>query len=244
VRLSPDEWIFWQSGFVKLNATIVFTWILMLAMALGSALVTRRLSHGRTISRWQSLLEIVVTTMQTQIQEVGLQQPRKYLVFLGTLFLFVAGSSLCTVIPGFEPPTGSLSTTAALAACVFVAVPVFGVAEQGLGRFLRTYIEPTVVMLPFNLISELSRTLALAVRLFGNMMSGAMIVAILLTITPFVFPVVMTVLGLLTGLVQAYIFSILAAVYIAAATRARPAAAAPTATATTTPPAAIDPPSP
>jgi F-type H+-transporting ATPase subunit a len=244
VRLSPDEWIFWQSGFVKLNATIVFTWILMVAMALGSALVTRRLSHGRTISRWQSLLEIVVTTMQTQIQEVGLQQPRKYLVFLGTLFLFVAGSSLCTVIPGFEPPTGSLSTTAALAACVFVAVPVFGVAEQGLGRFLRTYIEPTVVMLPFNLISELSRTLALAVRLFGNMMSGAMIVAILLTITPFVFPVVMTVLGLLTGLVQAYIFSILAAVYIAAATRARPAAAAPTATATTTPPAAIDPPSP
>jgi F-type H+-transporting ATPase subunit a len=244
VRLSPDEWIFWQSGFVKLNATIVFTWILMVAMALGSALVTRRLSHGRTISRWQSLLEIVVTTMQTQIQEVGLQQPRKYLVFLGTLFLFVAGSSLCTVIPGFEPPTGSLSTTAALAACVFVAVPVFGVAEQGLGRFLRTYIEPTVVMLPFNLISELSRTLALAVRLFGNMMSGAMIVAILLTITPFVFPVVMTVLGLLTGLVQAYIFSILAAVYIAAATRARPAAAAPTATTTATPPAAIDPPSP
>jgi F-type H+-transporting ATPase subunit a len=244
VRLSPDEWIFWQSGFVKLNATIVFTWILMVAMALGSALVTRRLSHGRTISRWQSLLEIVVTTMQTQIQEVGLQQPRKYLVFLGTLFLFVAGSSLCTVIPGFEPPTGSLSTTAALAACVFVAVPVFGVAEQGLGRFLRTYIEPTVVMLPFNLISELSRTLALAVRLFGNMMSGAMIVAILLSITPFVFPVVMTVLGLLTGLVQAYIFSILAAVYIAAATRARPAAAAPTATTTATPPAAIDPPSP
>jgi F-type H+-transporting ATPase subunit a len=243
VRLSPDEWIFWQSGFVKLNATIVFTWILMVAMALGSALVTRKLSHGRTISRWQSLLEIVVTTMQTQIQEVGLEQPRKYLVFLGTLFLFVAGSSLCTVIPGFEPPTGSLSTTAALAACVFVAVPVFGVAEQGVARYLRTYIEPTIVMLPFNLISELSRTLALAVRLFGNMMSGAMIVAILLSITPFVFPVVMTVLGLLTGLVQAYIFSILAAVYIAAATRSRPAAAAPTAAPAATPPPAADPPS-
>ena len=115
MRLSPDEWIFWQSGFVKLNATIVFTWVLMLAMTLGSALITRRLSHGRTISRWQCLLEIVVTAIQAQIGEVGLQQPRKYLGFLGTLFLFVAASSLCTVIPGFEPPTGSLSTTAALA---------------------------------------------------------------------------------------------------------------------------------
>jgi len=222
MRLSPDEWIFWQGGFVKLNATIFFTWVLMLVMALGSTLITRHLSHGQTISRWQSLLEIVVTGIQKQIQEVGLENHRKYVSFLGTLFLFVAASSLCTVFPGFEPPTGSLSTTAALAACVFVAVPAFGIAEQGLGCYLRTYIEPTVVMLPFNLISELSRTLALAVRLFGNMMSGAMIVAILLTITPFVFPVVMTLLGLLTGMVQAYIFSILAAVYIAAATRARP----------------------
>ena len=221
MRLSPDEWIFWQSGFVKLNATIFFTWVLMLAMTLGSALVTRKLSHGQTISRWQSLLEIVITAIQTQIQEVGLRQPRKYLPFLGTLFLFVAASSLCTVIPGFEPPTGSLSTTAALAVCVFVAVPAFGIAGQGLGRYLKTYVEPTFVMLPFNLISELSRTLALAVRLFGNMMSGAMIVAILLTITPFLFPIVMTLLGQLTGMVQAYIFSILAAVYIAAATKVR-----------------------
>ena len=221
MRLSPDQWIFWQSGFVKLNATIVFTWALMAVMTLGAALVTRELSHARKLSRWQSLLEIVITAIQTQIDEVGLHQPRRYLPFLGTLFLFVAASSLCTVIPGFEPPTASLSTTTALAACVFVAVPAFGIAGQGLGRYLGTYIEPTVVMLPFNLISEASRTLALAVRLFGNMMSGAMIVGILLTITPFVFPIVMTVLGLLTGMVQAYIFSILAAVYIAAATRVR-----------------------
>jgi len=121
-------------------------------------------------------------------------------------------------------------TTAALALCVFVAVPAFGIAGQGVRGYLKSYLEPTIVMLPFNIISELSRTLALAVRLFGNMMSGAMIVAILLTITPFLFPVVMTLLGLLTGMVQAYIFSILAAVYIAAATRtgkARPAPAVP-----------------
>jgi F-type H+-transporting ATPase subunit a len=115
----------------------------------------------------------------------------------------------------------------ALALCVFVAVPFFGIKNQGMGGYLKSYVEPTVIMLPFNIISELSRTLALAVRLFGNMMSGAMIIAILLTITPFVFPIVMTALGLLTGMVQAYIFSILAAVYIAAAARARKAKPAP-----------------
>ena len=102
---------------------------------------------------------------------------------------------------------------------MLVAVPLFGIEELGLVAYLESYVEPTVIMLPFNLISELSRTLALAVRLFGNMMSGTMILAILLTITPFVFPIAMSALGLLTGMVQAYIFSILAAVYIAAATR-------------------------
>jgi F-type H+-transporting ATPase subunit a len=193
----------------------------MLVLAAGSKLVTRRLSTGIDRSRWQNLLEILVTAIGKQIEDVGLRQPRKYLGFLGTLFLFVAAASLCTLIPGYETPTGSLSTTAALALCVFVAVPFFGIAEQGVGNYLKSYMEPTVIMLPFNIISELSRTLALAVRLFGNMMSGAMIVAILLTITPFIFPIVMTVLGLLTGMVQAYIFSILAAVYIAAATQVR-----------------------
>ncbi len=221
MRLSPDEMIFWQSGFLKLNATIAFTWGLMLVLAAGSMLVTRRLSTGLERSRWQNLLEIVVTGIEKQIADVGLSQPQKYLGFLGTLFLFVAAASLCIVIPGYQPPTGSLSTTVALALCVFVAVPFFGIAEQGLGGYLRSYMQPTFIMLPFNIISELSRTLALAVRLFGNMMSGAMIVAILLTITPFIFPIVMTALGLLTGMVQAYIFSILAAVYIAAATRTR-----------------------
>ena len=221
MHLSPDEIIFWQFGFFKLNATIVFTWALMLLLVVGSRLITRQLSTDHQRSRWQNLLEIVVTGIETQIAEVGLRQPRKYMGFLGTLFLFVAMASLCTVIPGYEPPTGSLSTTAALALCVMVAVPLFGIEDQGVGGYLKTYLEPTVIMLPFNLISEISRTLALAVRLFGNMMSGAMIIGILLSITPFIFPIVMTVLGLLTGMVQAYIFSILAAVYIAAATHVR-----------------------
>lgn len=218
MRLSPDQWIFWQHGFVKLNGTILFTWVLMGVLTLGSWLVTHRLSSGQPRSRWQNLLEIIVTGITQQIAEVGLRQPRKYLGFLGTLFLFVAVASLFTIIPGYEPPTGSLSTTLALALCVFVAVPLYGIRDQGLRGYLKSYLEPTVMMLPFNIISELSRTLALAVRLFGNMMSGAMIIAILLTITPFLFPIVMTALGLLTGMVQAYIFSILAAVYLAAAT--------------------------
>jgi F-type H+-transporting ATPase subunit a len=221
VHLSADELIFWQYGFFKLNATIVFTWGLMLVLAVGSKLITRKISTDMKRSRWQNLLEIIITGMEKQIEEVGLGQPRKYLPFLGTLFLFVAASSLCTVIPGYQPPTGSLSTTTALALCVFVSVPFFGIGEQGVGNYIKSYMQPTPIMLPFNILSELTRTLALAVRLFGNMMSGAMIVGILLTLVPFIFPIIMTVLGLLTGMVQAYIFSILAAVYIAAATRVR-----------------------
>jgi F-type H+-transporting ATPase subunit a len=221
MRLSPDQMIFWQHGFLKLNGTIVFTWALMLLLAGGSRLITRKLSTGLERSRWQNLLEIVVTGIEKQIQEVGLTEPHRYIGFIGTLFLFVGAASLCTVIPCYEPPTGSLSTTAALALSVFVAVPFFGIEERGLGNYIKSYAEPTFIMLPFNIISELSRTLALAVRLFGNMMSGAMIIGILLTITPFIFPIVMTMLGLLTGMVQAYIFSILAAVYIAAAAQVR-----------------------
>jgi F-type H+-transporting ATPase subunit a len=221
MHLSADELIFWEYGFLKLNATIVYTWGLMFALAVGSKLITRKISTDIKRSRWQNLLEIVITGIEKQIKEVGLDQPRKYLGFLGTLFLFVAAASLCTVIPGYQPPTGSLSTTAALALCVFVAVPFFGIGEQGVGNYIKSYMKPTPIMLPFNIISELTRTLALAVRLFGNMMSGAMIIGILLTIVPFIFPIIMTALGLLTGMVQAYIFSILAAVYIAAATRAR-----------------------
>jgi F-type H+-transporting ATPase subunit a len=219
MNLSSDQQILWEHGFVKLNGTVLTTWALMILMSVGAKLIARNLSTTGNISRWQATLEIVVTGIRAQIKDVGLGQPDKYLPFLGTIFLFVATANLFTVIPGYKPPTGSLSTTAALALCVFVAVPLFGIREQGLIGYLRTYTAPTFLMLPFNIISELSRTLALAVRLFGNMMSGVMIIGILLTITPYFFPIVMTVLGLLTGMVQAYIFSILAAVYVAAATR-------------------------
>lgn len=221
MRLSPDHLIYWQSGAFKLNATILNTWILMILLIAGAYLITRRLSTGVRISRWQSVLEIIVLAIRKQLAEVGLRQPDRYIGFIGTLFLFIAVASLCTIVPGYAVPTGSLSTTAALAICVFVAVPVYGIMECGIGSYLKSYLEPTFIMLPFNIISEFTRTLALAVRLFGNMMSGEMSVGILLTITPFIFPAVMSLLGLLIGMVQAYIFSILATVFIAGATLSR-----------------------
>lgn len=219
MHLSPDDVVLWQYGFLHLNSTIVTTWFLMLVMTIGSLVATRTLKVDGSISRWQGILEIIVTSIQTQIGEVGLKRPDRYLSFIGTLFLFIAVSNLGAVIPWYEPPTASLSTTSALATSVFAAVIVFGITEQGLRSYLKTYLEPTFLMLPFNIISEFSRTFALAIRLFGNMMSGTMIVGILLMIAPLIFPILMDLLGLLTGVVQAYIFSILATVYIAAATR-------------------------
>ena len=139
--------------------------------------------------------------------------------FIGTLFVFIAVSNLLAIVPWYEAPTASLSTTAALAISVFIAVPVFGISEGGLKGYLRSYLQPNFIMLPFNIISEVSRTLALAVRLFGNIMSGGLIASVLLSIAPFFFPIIMSALGLLTGMIQAYIFAILATVYIAAATR-------------------------
>ena len=212
-----DQQIFWDGGFLKLNSTILITWCLMLALVIFSWLITRKLSTDIEISKWQNTLEIIVVALKDQIREVGIPKPETYLPFLGTLFLFIAFASLCTIIPGYIPPTSSLSTTTALAICVFLAVPIFGISEGGWKAYFKTYFQPTFIVLPFNVIGEISRTVALAIRLFGNMMSGVVILSILISVAPFIFPIVMNVIGLLTGLVQAYIFSILAAVFIAAA---------------------------
>jgi F-type H+-transporting ATPase subunit a len=219
MTLSPDSVVLWAWGPMRLNATIAFTWGVMGLLVVGSWLVTRRLATDATLSRWQTLLEIIVSTIQGQIRDVTRQEPGRYLPFVGTLFLFIALSNALVIVPGYQPPTGSLSTSTALAICVFVAVPVYGIAQQGARGYIRQYLRPSVFMLPFNVIGELSRTLALAVRLFGNVMSGTMIVAILVSIVPFFFPIILEALGLLTGLIQAYIFAILALVYIGAATR-------------------------
>lgn len=222
MEISPDGIIYWQSGWIKLNATIVFTWVVMLLLVLFSIYVSRKLtSNPKKISRAQNVLEIVVINVRKQIREVSQQNPDRYMAFIGTLFIFIAVSNLLGVIPGFLPPTGSLSTTSALAISVFVAVPIFGIASRGFVGYIKQYLQPSPFMLPFNIIGEFSRTLALAVRLFGNVMSGTMLVAILLAIIPFVFPIIMQAFGMLTGLIQAYIFAVLAMVYIVSATSAQ-----------------------
>lgn len=221
MEISPDAWVLYEWRGLRLNATIVFTWAVMAFLVLGSWAVTVRLSEGETVSRWQVMLEVIVAAIRDQIAEVGADSPGRYLPFIGTLFLFIATANVLAVLPGYQPPTGSLSTTAALAICVLVAVPLFSIGERGLGGYLRTYLQPSPLMLPFNLVAEASRTIALAVRLYGNVMSGTVIVGILISVAPFFFPVVMQVLGLLTGLIQAYIFAILAMVYIGSASRTR-----------------------
>jgi len=228
VSITPDTTVFWQVGPIALNATLVFSWVVMLLLVVFSWLVTRRLTSGADISRGQNLLEVIVESMRGQVREIAQQDPDPYVPFVGTLFLYIAVSNVMGVVPGFMSPTGSLSTTAALALCVFFAVPIYGIYKRGLGGYLKQYIQPAVMMLPFNIIGELSRTLALAVRLFGNVMSGTLIIGILLLLVPLFFPVVMQALGLLTGLIQAYIFAVLAMVYIASATRVQRKRVAPT----------------
>jgi len=173
--ISPDAWVLYEWRGLQLNATIVFTWVVMAVLVLGSRAVTARLSEGETVSRWQVMLEVIVSAIRDQIAEVGADRPGRYLPFIGTLFLFIATANVLAVVPGYQPPTGSLSTTAALAICVLVAVPLFSIGERGITGYLRTYLQPTPLMLPFNLVGEASRTIALAVRLYGNVMSGTVI---------------------------------------------------------------------
>jgi F-type H+-transporting ATPase subunit a len=220
VNISPDQIVLFEFGFIRISATLVFTWLVMALLVLLARWVTRRLTQDTALSPWQNLLEVLVEGIQGQIRDVTHQEPAPYLPFIGTLFIFIAVSNLLSVVPGFESPTGSLSTTTALALCVFIAAPLYGIQRRGWRAYLKDYIEPTPIMLPLNIIGELSRTLALAVRLYGNVMSGAVVGAILLIITPLFFPVLMQALELLTGVIQAYIFAILATVYLAAATAA------------------------
>lgn len=219
-QISPDEEVFWEWGFVSLNLTLVSTWVVMALLVFLSWLATRRLVVEPRVPKLQNLMEIIIENINRQIREVSHRRADLFLPFIGTLFLFILLSNLMSVIPGFTPPTASLSTTIALALCVLLAVPIYGISERGLSGYFKQYIRPTPLMLPFNIIGELSRTLALAVRLFGNMMSGTKIAAILLLIAPLFFPVLMNALSLLTGVIQAYIFAILTLVYIASAMQA------------------------
>jgi F-type H+-transporting ATPase subunit a len=217
MELSPDRIIIADLGAVQINATLAFSWLVMAILVIGSWLVTRNLSTGPELSRWQNVLETIVSAIRGQIHDVTGEKTDRYLPFIGTLFLFISVANFLDIFPGYEPPTGSLSTTAALAVCVFIAVPFFSITERGIGHYLRSYVRPSPIMLPFNIISELSRTLALAVRLFGNILSGRILVAIIITLVPLFLPTVLQIFGLVIGQIQAYIFAVLATVYIASA---------------------------
>ncbi len=220
MELGLDHWVLCRRGPVRLNATILYTWLVMAVLVLLSWLATRRLSTDERVSPWQNLLEVLVGSMKEQIRQITQQDPEPFLPFIGTLFIFISFSSLLTVFPGYHPPTYSLSTTSALAVCALAAVPFYGIARQGLRAYLGHYLAPTVLMLPFHIISELSRTLSLSVRLFGNVMSGALMGTILLAVVPLFFPLVMQLLELLIGQIQAFIFAVLATVYIVSAAQA------------------------
>ncbi len=226
MELSPDNVVFWRNGAVTINLTIVTTWAIMLLLTLASWVVTRNLKKRasepdvKTVagSRLLTFFETIVDFLRKQVREIGVAHPDAYLPFLGTLFLFIITANVLLVLPGYEPPTASLSTTAGLALCVFLAVPLFGILERGVGGYLKSFFQPNPIMAPFHVVAEITRTLALAVRLFGNVMSEVMIGGILLSVAPILFPVVMKVFGLLTGVIQAYIFFVLAAVFLSAAT--------------------------
>lgn|SRR5690606_24458625 len=217
MQLTPDDTIVAVLLGFELNATLVNTWIVMAVLVLTSWLVTRNLRPDAPPSRWRGALELIVKTIESQVMEVTEQKAKHVLYFAGTLFLFIAGANILALVPGFASPTGSLSTTVALTISVLLAVPLFGMVRFGIGHYFRGLVQPSWFMLPFNLIGEFSKAVSLSIRLYGNVMSGAVIAAILLTIAPFFFPVAMQMFGLLTGVIQAYIFAILALVYISAA---------------------------
>lgn len=217
IQLTPDAIVLLELGALRLNVTIVNTWVVMALLVGVSWLVTRKLRPDTPPGRWRNALETLVLLIEAQIRAITHSAVRRVMYFAGTLFLFVAGANLLALIPGFAAPTGSLSTTVALTLAVLLAVPGFAMAERGWSGYLRHLTQPTWVLLPFNILGELSRGVSLSIRLYGNVMSGAVIAAILLSIAPFFFPVVMQLFGVLVGLIQAYIFAILAAVYISSA---------------------------
>jgi len=216
-QISPDQVVVWSWNFITLNVTILYTWLVMAILVGGSILVTRNLSSGTNVSRWQHFLEIVISVVRGEISEMTKKGVDNYIPLIGTLFLFICTSNVLAVVPGYIAPTSSMTTTAALATCVFIAVPYYGISRNGVLHYVKEYFQPTFIFFPFHVMGELSRTLALTVRLFGNIMSHEKVIGILLAVTPFLFPVVMQILGLLIGVIQAYIFAILSMVYIASA---------------------------
>jgi len=202
-------------GPVPVTMPVVVTWgIMALLFAIG-AFMTRRLDV--VAGPVQTALELLVTTIDAQIKATIQRDPAPYRMLVGSLFLFILAASWTSLIPGLEPPTASLETDAALAAVVFLATIYFGIRSNGVWGYLKTFAEPSWVMIPLNLVEQITRTFSLMVRLFGNVMSGVFVVGIVLSLAGLLVPIPLMALDLLTGAVQAYIFAVLATVFIAAA---------------------------
>jgi len=194
---------------------VATTWAIMLALAVVCRLLTRRLALQP--HRAQIVLELLVEGIARQIEDIIRKDARPYLPLLGTLFIFLVTANLSGVLPGLEAPTSKLETPAALALIVFSSVHYFGVRARGLGGYLASFAEPKLIMLPLNIISEVTRTFSLMVRLFGNVMSGEFVIAIVVALAGLFVPIPLMVLEILVGIVQAYIFTVLATVFIGAA---------------------------
>jgi F-type H+-transporting ATPase subunit a len=207
--------VLFHLGPVGITRPVVTTWAIMAALTVGSWFVTRRLALHP--DRRQAVVELIVTGIMGQVEEVIRQNPRPFLPILGTLFIFVVAANLSGVLPGVEAPTGKLETPAALALIVFASVHFFGVRARGPLGYLASFAQPKLIMLPLNIISEVTRTFSLMVRLFGNVMSGEFIIALVVALAGLFVPIPLMALEILVGLVQAYIFTILATVFIGAA---------------------------
>lgn len=212
-------------GPAPIGASVVTTWIIMLILVAGAIAISRRLSL--VPSRTQALFEVIVETVDSQIRDTMRQEPGPYRAFIGTLFVFIFVCNWSALVPGVEPPTAHLETDAALALLVFLAIIWFGVRAGGLRGYLRTFASPTPLMIPLNFVESLTRTFSLFVRLFGNVMSGVFVIGIVLSLAGLLVPIPLMALDLLTGAVQAYIFAVLAMVFIAGAIREDAAAPTP-----------------
>ena len=187
----------------------------MALLAIGARLATSRLALRP--DRRQAVLELIVTGIMGQIEEIIRKDARPFLPLLGTLFIFLVAANLCGVLPGVTAPTGTIETPAALALIVFGAVHFYGVRARGLGGYLASFAKPKPIMLPLNIVSEITRTFSLMVRLFGNVMSGEFMIALVLALAGLFVPIPLMALEILVGVVQAYIFTVLATVFIGAA---------------------------
>ncbi|MBS1221242.1 MAG: synthase subunit [Proteobacteria bacterium] len=212
--------VWFSIGPFGITATVGTTWILLLAFGLGCWLATRRLSVENP-GVFQTALEGVVQAIESAIDAVLPGRARLVLPFVGTLWLFVAAANLTGLIPGLHSPTGDLSATAALAILVFLSVHWYGIRSDGPKAYLHQYLSPSPILLPFHLLGELSRTLALAVRLFGNIMSLEMAALLVLLVAGLLVPVPVLMLHIVEALVQAYIFGTLALIYIAGGMQSR-----------------------